>query len=416
MWINPTTHRVRFSGVAAGPSLATATVQYLVMEGVNVIRKETVMFGILTASPAIMNPTLDAGQSWQIQSINLLADANCTFAIQRITTGGSPAGQIAKGALLVNEWGVYADYTWTRYTTDGVPYPLPVDGGGGGGAPEPITSLTLPITDPATPATDELAVYARKLGGRMMLAQKGPSGLDTTFQANLGGNKVALWMPPGGATTVPGVFGMGALTAVGTATARAVATTNILTRMSRIGYVSAATAGALASIREAVARYTTGAGSGLGGFFLRVRFGPSDAAVVAGARMFVGMQAATGAATNVEPSTLANSIGVAQLSTSQNLHIVARDATTGITPIDLGADFPAHLNSVAYELTLFSPPSGGVSWQVTRLNHSAVASGTLSGSIPLGTQLITFNSYRTNNATALAVGLDLCGLMIETDY
>ena len=126
MWINPTTHRVRFSGIADGPSIATATVQYLVMEGVNVVRKDTVTFGILTASPADMNPTLDAGQSWQIQSINLLADDDCAFAIQRVTTTGSPAGHLAKGALLVNEWGVYADYRWTRYDTNGVPYPLPV--------------------------------------------------------------------------------------------------------------------------------------------------------------------------------------------------------------------------------------------------------------------------------------------------
>ena len=68
-----------------------------------------------------------------------------------------------------------------------------------------------------------------------MAAQIGPSGLDTTLQANLGGNKVALWMPPGSSTTVPGVFGMAALTAVGTATARTVATTNLLSRMTRLG-------------------------------------------------------------------------------------------------------------------------------------------------------------------------------------
>ncbi len=275
--------------------------------------------------------------------------------------------------------------------------------------------LTYPaVASPGTPAADNLNTFARKLGGRMMLAQIGPSGLDTTFQPNLGGNKVALWMPPGGSTSVPGIFGMAALTATGTATTRAVATTNLLSRMTRLGYVSAATAGALSGAREAIAKYTTGAGSGLGGFYARYRFAPSDAANVAGARMFVGMQAATGAPTNVEPNTLLNSIGVCQLSTSSNLQIYGAGATVG-TPVDLGVNFPANGNVTAYELTMFSPASGGCSWQVTRLDTGGTASGDFAAA-PLGTVLLCHQIWRTNNATALAVGIDVCGIYIETDY
>lgn len=275
--------------------------------------------------------------------------------------------------------------------------------------------LPLPlVASPATPAADTVSLFGRKIGGRMMLAQIGPSGLDTALQANLGGNKVAMWMPPGGSTTVPGVFGMAALTATGTATSRTVATTNLLTRMTRLGYVSAGTAAALAGAREAVAKYTTGAGSGLGGFFVRYRFAPSDAATVAGARMFVGLSPTTGAPTNVEPSTLVNSIGVAQLSTSANLHVYGAGATAG-TPVDLGASFPAGGNVAAYELTMFSPAAGGCQWQVTRLDTGDVASGTFAAA-PLGTVLLCHQLWRTNNATALAVGLDVCGIYIETDF
>lgn len=271
------------------------------------------------------------------------------------------------------------------------------------------------IASPGIPPADNVAIFARKIAGRMMLMQMGPSGLDTSFQPNLGGNKCALWMPPGGSTTVPGVFGMGALTATGTATSRAVATTNMLTRMTRLGYVSAATAGALAGAREAVAKYTTGAGSGLGGFFKRVRFSVSDAAVVAGARMFVGLNASTGAMTNVEPNTLTNVLGVCKLSTSNNLHIYGAGASVG-TPVDLGANFPANtLSADVYELSMFSPAAGGCFWQVTRLNTGDTASGQFA-SVPLGTVLLCHNYVRGNNATALAVGLDLCGIYMETDY
>ena len=280
-----------------------------------------------------------------------------------------------------------------------------------------LATLTLPDTpSPTVPSDGYGTIFIKKIGGRIMAAQIGPSGLDTTLQANLGGNKVAMWMPPGGSTTVPGVFGMAALTATGTATARTVATTNLLSRMTRLGFVSAATAAALTGAREAVAKYTTGAGPGLGGFFARYRFGVSDAATVAGARMFVGLDALTAAPTNIDPSTKVNCIGVAQIATSNNLNIVYGNATAK-TPIDLGANFPANTNTDAYELNLFSPPAGGVHWQVRRLNTVFEASGFVSSAeAPSATTLLCHQLWRCNNATALAVGLDVCGIYIETDY
>ena len=280
-----------------------------------------------------------------------------------------------------------------------------------------LATLTLPDTQsPAAPDADYGTIFIKKIAGRVMAAQIGPSGLDTTLQANLGGNKVAMWMPPGGSTTAPGVFGMAALTATGTATARPVAATNLLTRMTRLGYVSAATAGALAGGREAVVKYTTGAGPGLGGFFARYRFGVSDAAPVAGARMFIGLDALTVAPTNIDPSTKVNCIGVGQIGTSGNLHIIRGNATAK-TPIDLGANFPANTNADAYELSLFAPPAGGCYWQVRRLNTTFEATGFLpSTEIPIATQLLCHQLWRCNNATALAVGLDVCGIYIETDH
>ena len=91
------------------------------------------------------------------------------------------------------------------------------------------SEVDLPVlaTDPAAPADGFLTLYGKKIGGRTMLSQMGPYGLDTALQPNLGGNKVALWMPPGNSTTAPGVFGMSALTVTGTAAARTVSTTNV---------------------------------------------------------------------------------------------------------------------------------------------------------------------------------------------
>lgn len=275
--------------------------------------------------------------------------------------------------------------------------------------------IVLPSANPASPSANTLALYNTVRAGRSMLTQKGPSGLDTTMQPHMGGNKIGLWLPAGNSNGVPAVIGIAAFTAVGTATARNAAVTTLATRMQRLGYVSAATAGSLTSIREGQNKYTTGAGDGLGGFHYRLRFVPSNAAAVSGERFFAGLSASTGAATNVEPSTLVNSLGICQLSTSANLHIYGAGASAG-TPVDLGANFPANgLSADAYEFSMFSGPSGAVTWQVWKLGTAFTATGTFAAQ-PSSSTLIGHQLWKTNNATALAVGFDVCSIYIETDH
>lgn len=286
-----------------------------------------------------------------------------------------------------------------------------------------VTALDMNLTtDPGAAAEDHLTLYAKPLAGRALLKIVGPSGLDTSLQPMLARNRIGIWLPPGNATTVPGVMGYTTLTVVGTATARAIATTNLFTRMRRLGIVSAAGAGSLSSFRVPAAQITTGTGS-LGGFFKVIRFGISDAAAVAGARMFVGISATTGAPTNVEPSTLLNCIGIGHGAADTNLKLFY-GGSVAQTPIDLGADFPINTrNTDAYDLTLFSPPSGSgeIHYEVTRLNTGHVATGVIQPNggvaLPASTTLLTYCwGYRTNNATALAVGIDVMSDYIETDY
>jgi hypothetical protein len=279
-----------------------------------------------------------------------------------------------------------------------------------------LATLVLPDTqNPAAPVSNYGTIFMKKIAGRMTASQIDPSGLAATLQPNLGETKAAIWMPPGGSATVPGVFGMNALSATGTATARSVATTNVQTRMTRLGYVSATTAGSLAGVRETVTKYATGAGAGLGGFFARYRFGVSDPAYVSGARMFVGLDAASATApTNVEPSTKVNCVGVGQISTSTNLQLIYGNAAAK-TPIDLGGNLSATSNTDAYELILFSPASGGIFWQVNRLNTTYNASGFIAATdAPAATTFLGHQLWRCNNATALAVALDVGSIYIET--
>ena len=289
-------------------------------------------------------------------------------------------------------------------------------------APE-ITTLLFDgqSSDVTAPASGNLTVYSKAVAGRMMLKQAGPSGLTTALQPFLARNKVGYWDPQGNSTTVPGVFGYTAPSALGTATARTIAITNLFNRMRRLGYVSATTAASYAGHYVAVAQVTVGDGTN-GGFYKICRFGTSDAATVSGARTFVGVSSAVGAPSNVEPSTLTNSIGVGHGASDTNLKIFY-GGSAAQTPIDLGSSFPANtLSTDVYELALFAPASlnNTVYYEVTRINTGNVATGTLTGTagtaLPSSSTLLSYQrAWRCNNATTKAVGLDIMSDYIETD-
>jgi hypothetical protein len=285
-----------------------------------------------------------------------------------------------------------------------------------------LSADTLTLDEVETPLIPVSAatIFVRNKANRRMAGQRGPSGIDYTFQPSLYGNKIAFWNPPGNATTVPGVLGMAALTATGTATARNVATTNFFTRTKRLSVVSSTTAGSLCGYRLAVAQYTVGDGSGFGGFMYVIRFGVSDTNTAT--RMFIGLRNTTAAPTNIEPSTITNCIGIGNGAADTNL-IIYYGGSVAQTPINLGANFPCNTsNTDLYEFTLFAPPNSNniVGYRVERLNTGNVATGTLTGvagtALPASTTLLTLNDFRTNNASTGAVSLDYVSIYIETDY
>jgi hypothetical protein len=281
---------------------------------------------------------------------------------------------------------------------------------------------TASTTLPAAPAANATASFGWLYSGLPGTAQRSNGRSPELLQPLLARNPPAIWMAPGNSTTVPGIFGMPAPTALGTATTRSVATTNVGTRSRRLGYVSTTGLGTLGGNYMTVAQFTTGTGtSGVGGFLYITRFMVSDAATVTGARMFVGLRNAVAAPTNVEPSTLTNQVGACQISSSTNLQI-CYGGSAAQTPIDLGVNFPAAtLSADYYELTLYSPTETAdkIYYRVERIGTAFIAEGLLTGTagtaFPSNTTLLGHTVWRTNNATALAVGIDIASLYIETE-
>lgn len=272
-------------------------------------------------------------------------------------------------------------------------------------------------TVPAAPAAGKLVVFGKDYGGAPMLAYRGPSGGEVMAQPFFGARKISFFTPlPNSASLVGAYMGFGPLG--GTATARALASTNLLTSMSRLGEVSAAAASSRALFYAGVAYLWRGNASGLGGFRAVFRFAMSDAAPVANANQFVGLTASSSIGSgSTEPSVALNTIGVGHDSGETTLSLMHNDGSGVATKIALGVNFPSNTsNTDAFELALFCAPNdSGINYQVTRLNTGDVASGLVTTNIPVATVFMLPIFMRGNMSTALAVGIDVIGFYTETE-
>jgi hypothetical protein len=138
------------------------------------------------------------------------------------------------------------------------------------------------------------------------------------------------------------------------------------------------------------------------------RFQPNI--VSSDARYFVGLSNLyqVTAPTNVEPTTLTQTIGVAKLSTSANLFIIHNDGTGTATSVDLGVNYPATSNLYIYDIKITSSVSAytGVTVRRTTISTGATISTdyAVTSNFPSG---VAQNPalWITNNASAVANSL-----------
>lgn len=263
---------------------------------------------------------------------------------------------------------------------------------------------------PAAPAAGA-TVFARYRAGRRMVAQIGPSGVSYTMQPSLWGNKVGWWSASGNGTTVSAI-GINNTT-TGTATARNVATNTFAASLRQVAYVSAAIAGSSAGTRHGAAQFYTGDAAGRGGFFYVTRFVIDT--VQAGMRWFVGLLNGTVAVGNVNPSTLLNMVGFGIDAGQTTVRFMSNDGAGAATATDMGASFPATTAGVVYEVRIFCPPNGTISYSIERLDSAALAEGAASADVPGSATLLSPQIWVNNGATAAAVAISVVTQYIETD-
>jgi hypothetical protein len=273
--------------------------------------------------------------------------------------------------------------------------------------------LTGAASEPSAPSAGLLSLYTKSIAGRMMLKQKGPSGLDTALQPFLGGNGIVLILPNNGANIT--AIG-GTSVNIGTVTTGAPSATNFKSSARHIVITSAATNPSQAGARANAAMVVRGDAAQVGGFFAVFTFSVST--TVVNQRLFTGLLGAAGVpSASIVPGSMLDALGVGWDSGDANLSIIHNDASGAATKINLGASFPANSTSNVYELVLFCPANGSaVEYRVTKLNDGTQATGTISSNMPGSTTALGWHAFLNNGATANTVALQLYKVYIETDY
>jgi len=288
--------------------------------------------------------------------------------------------------------------------------------------------FTLPETvSPTTPAAAKVKVFGRSKGGRMMIAQIGPSGLDTAMQPFLGSNKMAIWSHSGNSTaiTAPTLFLLNmahvAGNQEGAATARNLtAATNILNGVRRFGLVTNAAANLSVGIRQLITQWFRGDATTKGGFFMTARFGYNTAA--SGNRGFVGFSSVTAAYTiTADPSATGTGstgicIGFGFDAADTNWQVFRRTATgDAVTKTDTGMAKP--VAGKFYEAAIFSAPEAtSVSLTLQDLSTGAIYNLSTSTALPPQNTLMSQRIWGNTGTSTTVLGLDTSLMYIETDY
>lgn len=231
--------------------------------------------------------------------------------------------------------------------------------------------------------------------------------------------RFAYWSAVGGGSTSTTSTVAFALASAGTASAPTFDYTSLYKSIGKVAWrITAASATAIAYMRgnNFCARGVAGYGSS--GFKLTMRGGPDTGTTTATARFFMGLKPAANPS-DVEPSSLANIVGMGWDSADTNVQIMTNDASGVATKVNLGASFPVPTvdSSAFYRLDLSCDPGGAsIAYKVTDMISGAIAEGTLTTDLPVATTALGVHAWHSVGGTSSVVGLAMQDVYIKTSF
>jgi hypothetical protein len=189
-------------------------------------------------------------------------------------------------------------------------------------------------------------------------------------------------------------------------TARSFADTSVYTRRQRLG-LTVANTGNLAQARQLATYFNRNSK-----LDVIIGLGFAENCTNANVRAFAGVSTTT-LFTNVEPTALLNCIGIAKLTTSNNLHLIHNDGSGTATAIDLGASFPSNTIETDFYVLHLKTNGSNIDYSLTRVNTGGVATGTLSTDLPNATNALNLGYYVVQSTGAnTTTGIDFFGTNI----
>lgn len=247
-----------------------------------------------------------------------------------------------------------------------------------------------------------------------MTEQLGPVGRYYVMQPHWGMGQKMLFLPQGNGTTVTTIGYSNTSTG---ATTRNVATTNLLTSLRRIGYVSSSATSSSAGTRHNAQVFWLGNATNLGGFHFICRFATTTTSTQ---RAFVGMVGTTSAlSATSDPSSNYNLLGFGYDSAdtawsfmhSNGITVPAtKDALTGTFPQGNGTD--------VFEVRIYAPPNASiVYYSIEDLTSGAYFENSASSAIPGSSTFLAPQIWvNTGPTSSTAVAVDVISLYVETDF
>ncbi|CAN5380327.1 hypothetical protein BH10PAT3_BH10PAT3_3070 [soil metagenome] len=337
-----------------------------------------------------LTPGTTTGGTWS----GVRVVANATGPVSGVTEYGIKLeGPSTQGSG--TETGVYIDNKWD--------IGLDIQSGG----------LNLAaISDPPTPAADNLRVYAKKVSGRMLLKGIGASGVDYAYQPALFQQAISYQSPLTGAT----VSSVGQTWTVDTtgSTPAATETFGVSTN-----FATAATANDTAGVAESlVGHYRGSVAGGSNGFFYVVRVGLPDASYgsgATGARIWVGLSNQTIATAVGNDNPAGHYVGF-QYSTNRGAStwmFVTKDNTTQSTPA--AATGITFAQNKVYDFYIYVAPQGTtIYWRVDNLTDGQTVEGNTTTNLP-GTSTAMRAGAEIQTLTTTARNIRVLKQYVEAD-
>lgn len=232
-------------------------------------------------------------------------------------------------------------------------------------------------TDPGTPATDTIYIYARKIAGRSLLKGRGSSGASYSYQPSLFEQSITYQGP----NTTTTVSSFGSSWTIDTTASHPAAT-------EAFGYATnfatAAVANDTAGVTQATNQWFRGSATGSNGYFYVGRVSVPDASYGAGAtgtRIWIGLSSQTSLTMTNADNPVGDYSGF-QYSTNRgdaNWQFMTKNNTTQ-NVVNTTLTFTAQK---VYDFYVYTPPQGTtVFWRVDNLTDGTTQEGSTATNLP----------------------------------